>query len=267
MRSVLVVLILCGSIALLGTSLFSLVKPLPKLGLHTRQRAVVGLIGALALFVLSLLLAPDAPANKAVPNSTHTETSAQAVPEGKFDGYSPAGSALEAKAAGFRECSSNYYEATCWNRGAKLLGIPAPAVVRMKLDNGKMPSDLSQLRYDEIEFALPLVGRQYPCTADTEQDPYACDEKGLTLDLQRKLVAAGWQMHEWRGTRSFYHPASTVVVVVMDTHIPGQENGVELQASDADSVRSVLKKISDAREKKQQQKASASEFERKMAQP
>lgn len=267
MRDFLAVLTLLACVVTLVLSLVALVKPMPRLGMATRERVSIGIIVAFALFVGFIALIPGVPENKKAAAVALPDPAEKILPRARFEIFSPTGNALDAKAAGFRECSSDYYAATCRNPSATLMGIPAPAVVRMDIENGKMPRDLSKLRYGEIEFSLPVIRQRYPCPADTDRDVYACDEKGPTLDLQRKLVGAGWQMHEWRGTRTYYHPGFTVSVVVMDSRVPGQENGVELQETDAESVQSMLQKIKDDRADKMDQKSAVSAFEQKMAQP
>jgi hypothetical protein len=147
------------------------------------------------------------------------------VKQARLDGLLLSGTAADAKAMGFTDCKVDYYAATCRNPQANLFGVKAPATIRMDLEKGEMPRDLTQLNYTSIEFEVPKLAISYPCDKDEELEPLACVEDGKAADLQRALVSRGWRMREWRGHRRFYNDHHEAEIDIVESSVSFPRTG------------------------------------------
>jgi len=186
----------------------------------------------------------------------------QAASKSEFQGFIVPGTAVDARNTGFTACSSDYYRATCRKEKATLFGLTAPAVVTMDLKDGKMPEDLSQLTYTSIGFDVPPLETTYPC--DDYDDPLACVKPSPLADLQKRLIADGWKMKEWKSYRHFYH-LSYAVELQLKGAGGFQDNGLTINAMPIEEVEDNIARIDAELAKHRDQASAAANFERAMA--
>lgn len=189
----------------------------------------------------------------------------EAQPSKRFEGFLLKGNATEAKAMGFVKCDVDYYAATCRKLDAKLFGLTAPAVIRMELTDGKVPSDLAQLTYDGIEFDAPKLASTYPCDANPSDDPLGCLTPGPSTNFARKLVQDGWKVRAWKRNVYFTHPAHEAQITMAEETSLGSANGVSIAYMDRASVDEELSRIAKDQQARQSQATAANDLKNAMA--
>lgn len=150
-----------------------------------------------------------------------------------FAGVKLPGRATDAKAAGFTDCTEDYYNFTCQAKTFNVLGIsPAKATLFLNgravfaVDRTKV-SDASgdvrllpvqKLAYDEVRLDLPRAVYDEECVARTKRDesyriPSACLKPGNSIEnLREKLQKADWVKINARRHDVFLHPNEEVSI-------------------------------------------------------
>lgn len=185
----------------------------------------------------------------------------------QFEGFIIPGTAADAKAMGFTKCTADYYAATCRKEDATLLNLRFPAVIQIDLKDGKMPSDLRELKYDEIEFEAPAPSHSYPCDLDTDADPIACYKPDETVKFERELLANGWKTRERRSIRNFYHPRKNIEITVYEAAATGHPNGVSIRRITRSEAIDALAQIEEREDEIRTRKSGQDNFEKAMATP
>lgn len=228
-------------------SLFGVITPFIK----RMDRMHFGLVALFSLAVIGITAPPE------------DQTAQVAGPEVQaFQGFIVPGTAVDARKAGFTNCTSDYYWATCRKEDASLFNLKAPAVISMKLEGGKFPEDLTQLNYDSVAFVVPGFKITYPCK--NYHDPLACVAPGALADFQKKLVGDGWKMREWRDYRYFYHPEYEIEISIAEAFRPGS-HGLSIRHMPIKEVHGNLARIANEKAMREERTAAAAKFEREMA--
>lgn len=215
------------------------------------------LFGLLLVAALSSCGSPD-PQSEADAMPSQSATPAKAAAQ-SLPGFRVPGSALDAKAMGFTDCSSDYYAATCKKAEAELFDFKSPATIRMDLEEGKMPNDLSQLHYTAIDFEVDQLTSTYPCK---QEGPLAC-AVGPLGELGNRLLSSGWKVKEWKSYLYFVHPSYNAKITIKS--VGGiTDAGLSISGISREEVAETIAQIDEKAKSLEAQSKAAQDFNEKM---
>jgi hypothetical protein len=170
-----------------------------------------------------------------------------------FEGLQLAGTSIEAKASGFRECASNgFYGFTCKRtEPTSLLGVRAKgAAVELKYPDGTKPGEhtsipVEKMRYEGVALDFEPTAYDEKCVererGQNYLQPIQCRRNDTGIDyLAHKLRESGWVGVESKGRESFYRPDSLAEVTIERRH-----NSVTLQPTSAANRDELIARVRD----------------------
>jgi hypothetical protein len=184
------------------------------------------------------------------------------APAPTLEGLLLKGTALDSKRLGFANCEVTYYSAVCSKSEVDFFGFTKKATISFRLENGHMPSDHTQLKYDTIQLNFPDLIRTYPCAGS--KMPMGCFEDNETSQLARKLIAEGWTHSDWKGHWRFYHPKQRAEIVLRESSALADNYGVGVTYASLSSVGESINFIKRKSETADAQHKAAEDFKQSM---